>query len=168
MGSWHPQTYFQRNPEDCDPECQYNHFWTSYPLILVPLFLDQWVVSFWRLYCTDRPAMKPSLGRVDCKTTLPIRSFYTLLTVPKDRNHCCCTTRFSILSSRSVVFFLRPDLALLAQRSVCINLRHTIEAVLQLMFICIGIQLTVTSACCMLIIVHLCSAVSSLPHPIIY
>ena len=61
---------------------------------------------------------------IDCETTLPIRSIHTRVTVPKDRNRCSCTTRFSTLSSRGVVFFGRPDIALLAKLPGCLNLRN--------------------------------------------
>jgi len=71
---------------------------------------------------------------VDCETTFPIRSVHIRLTVLKDRNCFCCITRFTILSSQSIVFFRSPYLALLAQLPVCMNLSHTLETVFRLMY----------------------------------
>ena len=58
------------------------------------------------------------------------------------------------MSSRRVVLFERPNLALLVQLSVRLNLPHTQEPVIRLMVNCMGIGLTVTPAYHMLIIVH--------------
>ena len=89
------------------------------------------------------------------------------LTAHKEWNRCCCTTCFSIPSSGSVGFLGRPDMAFLARLPVSMNLRQTLETVLRLMFICKATRLTATAACRMLISVRLCSAVISLPRPII-
>ena len=105
---------------------------------------------------TVKDGLRILLLAVDSEITLLIRSIHMRLTAPKDLNRCCCTTRFSILSSQTVVLFGRPYLAL-ARLPVSMNLSQTRVTVLRLMFICKA----------PLISVRLWSTTMSLPRPII-
>ena len=72
-------------------------------------------------YTVERPALDPSLGSW-------LRNHFAYPVIPEAvKNYqgqecCCCTKHFGILSSWSVIFFGRPDLALLAQLAVSMDL----------------------------------------------